>query len=155
MSFLWMILPQNTSAMSIGAGQHVIVHSKMAPAPAVGSTPVGWFRPPGTLYRPVVDLQSLPEHYRTRYIAFNDSAPPGVSLPTPWVHTIVQPEQLQYWPSWVPVASFTCSLVAFAVDDNECSGSTCTHWYFDSEAVIRTDLQGADLFWSNLQAELR
>ncbi|MCC7013040.1 MAG: hypothetical protein IT454_10800 [Planctomycetes bacterium] len=151
----WVILPQNTSAMSIGAGQHVIVHGKMAPAPAAGSTPAGWYRPPGTLYRPVVDLQNLPEHYRTRYIAFNDSAPPGVSLPTPWVHTIAPADLVPYWPTWVPVGSSSCLLVAFAIDDNECLGGSCAHWYFNSEAAIRTDLQGVDLLWSNLQAEIR
>lgn len=46
-------------------------------------------------------------------------------------------------------------LTMYAVTEVECRASGCARWSFNSEAVMRADLNGSDFLWSSLQAEFR
>jgi hypothetical protein len=154
----YVFLPQQAGGVTIGVGQHVIINGKMQDSASAGSAPIAWYRPPATLYRPVVDAANLPVHYQTRYISFNNSAPPGITLPTPWSRTLALPDLVSgFSPPTVPQGQQPFMyFVAFFFDDDECSPGPCRHWYFNSEAVVRADgTSSVDLLWSNLQAEYR
>lgn len=128
----------------------------MQAAPPSGTTPVAWHQPPATLFRPVVDVTSLPLHYQSRYIAFNDTAPSGITLPTPWSRMLLMADEWEYQPTVVPTSTQApIRPVAFSISDDECTASACAHWYFNSQSVLRSDSVGPDLLWSNLQAEYR
>lgn len=144
-----MIFPQSAGGINIASNNVIRVTGRKQAAPQVPPAPTAWFQPPATLARTASNT-SLPFDYRTKYIGFNSQAP------TPWSEVV---SQLNHFKTFTPVGNATLQSLNFVLVtriDDECAGGTCSNEYFNTQALLQlNDSGGADLLWSNMQAEYR
>lgn len=124
-----------------------------------GETPVGppstgpaWINPPASLANPP-NLASLPQYYRTKYIAFDNNVPSGV--PQGWTLSVSGASAAgNYAPLGGSTTQLALTFRRIQLIDDECPLGACSHIFFDLQGVVYVD-PGNVLLRSNLQAEYR